>query len=361
MDGTRHYVEARRGGWSATLGSKEVGVSMFLRVKLFLILCVCVVVGIAAAQEPVDQQAVQQQQPAPVPGAATAAPAKNDVSAGAMLPAGAAIRDLPIGPGDEGEMQIYGLPEMNRHFRVGAEGGIDLPLIGRVQVAGLTPAEAETLVEKKYIAGGFLKDPDISIYIKESVSQSITIMGEVNRPGTYSLSYARRLYDAFQVAGGLTLKAGDKVSISHQGDKTAVTYTLGNDPVKMATSNVELRSGDTIVVHTAGIVYVVGEVIRPGGFVLENGKEPTVSQIMAMAAGPTRLANMSHARVIRQTSTGLENKEVDLKKIMSAKANDFELKPNDILFIPTSGRKMALSMSSGSILQSLTTAAIYRF
>ena len=324
----------------------------------FLALMLGVALSVAAQQAGFEQP--QQQQPAPAPGS-QATNANTAPAAASTDPAGPSTRDLIIGPGDEGDMTVYGMPEMTQHFRVGADGEVNLPLIGRVNIGGITSPQAESLIEKKYIDGGFLRNPHINVFIKESNSQSVTILGEVAHPGSYSLSRARRLYDAFQVAGGLTAKAGNKVVVSHKGSPTTDSYPLSNDPMVTAANNVDLKSGDTIVVTTAGIVYVVGEVIRPGGFVVETGRQPSVSQALAMASGPTRLANLSHARVIRKSGAGLENKEVDLKKILSAKVDDFPLQPDDILFVPTSRGKMAMSSSSSSLLSMVTQLAIYRF
>jgi polysaccharide export outer membrane protein len=126
-------------------------------------------------------------------------------------------------------------------------------------------------------------------------------------------------------------------------------------------ANLEIQPGDTINVSRAGTVYVLGEVNRPGAFVMESTQTPSLLQMLAAAAGPTRTASLGHTRIIRRTPHGLESKDVDLKKIMEAKASDLEVQAEDIVFVPSSRAKGALERGSGSILSMLTNLAIYRF
>ena len=268
---------------------------------------------------------------------------------------------MVIGPGDEGDISVYGLPDLTQHVRVSDDGDISMPLIGTVRIAGLTAEDAQALLEKKFIDGGFLKNPHVTVFIKDYSSQNITIVGEVQHPGPYSALHAQRLYDLFMAAGGLTAKAGTLVTIKHAGDTPPVVVTLSEDALKSAENNVPVRPGDTVVVSKAGIVYVVGEVSRPGGFVLENTDHLSVMQVMAMAGGQTRLASLNHARIIHRTSSGLENKDVDLQKVLKAQAPDVLLGADDILFVPASRGKMMADRASGSILSTIANLAIYRF
>jgi len=270
---------------------------------------------------------------------------------------------LLIGPGDEGEVSVYGVPELSQRVRVSNAGDISLPLVGKLTIAGLSADEAQAAIEKALLDGGFLRNPHVTITIKDYVSQGITVLGEVTRPGTYSPLGARRLYDAFQAAGGLTQRAGNTVAISHKNSSAKPqVVALSDDAAVSATNNIELQPGDTVVVSRAGIVYVVGEVLRPGGFVIGGNSGVTVVQVLAMAAGPTRMANMSRAMMVRKTASGsIENKEINIKKIFQAKAPDISLQPDDILFVPPSRGKMAAEKGASSILGMITNMAIYRF
>ena len=149
------------------------------------------------------------------------------------------------------------------------------------------------------------------------------------------------------------------ITHSKEPDKPVeVTLAKGLDANQ---ANVEIQPGDTINVSRAGMVYVIGEVTRPGEFVMETTQTPSLLQILAAAAGPTRMADLSHARVIRRTPKGLESKDVDLRKIMQAKAGDLEVQADDIVYVPSSRTKGALERGSGSIFSMLTNLAIYRF
>src|SRR5690349_7481802 len=304
------------------------------------------------------------QEPTPAPPYAQApapAPSTPAASAAPMVSSGPLGR-LLIGPGDEGNVSVYGVPELAQHVRVTETGEIDLPLVGKMMIAGMTAEEAQVLIEKKLVDGGFVNSPHVTLAIKEYTSEGITVLGEVARPGTYSAMSARRLYDAFMAAGGLTQRAGTTVAISHRiSGEAAQTVALSSNPAKSADANVELKPGDTVVVSRAGVVYVVGEVGRPGEFVIENPESMTVMRVIAMAAGPTRMASLTHAKMLRRTPAGLKNTELNLKNIIEAKAPDMPLQAEDILFIPQSKSRAAAERGASSVLSMLTSLALYRF
>jgi len=273
-------------------------------------------------------------------------------------------RKLSIGPGDELDVSVYGVPELSQHVRVDVSGDVHLLLIGPSHVEGLSTEEAQTVIEKQLVAGRFVKNPEVTVFVKDFTNQSVSVVGEVNKPGSYPALATRRLYDAFQQAGGLTPTAG-KVSITHQGQLNNPTVvTLSNDPVKSAQANVEIMPGDAISVSKAPIVYVMGEVNKPGGYVLDdasNGDNSsqrlTVMRVIALASGPGQGASLNKSRIIRRTTNGLQEVPIRLKEIMSGKAPDPPLQAEDIVYVP--GRKSYPYVTS--VLSTLTTAAIYHF
>ncbi len=272
-------------------------------------------------------------------------------------------RRLLIGVGDDVDVSVYGVPELSQHARVGDSGEIYLPLVGKVTVGGLTSEEAQAAIEKKYAEGNFLKEPHVTVSVSDYTTQGVTILGEVLHPGTYSVVRARRLYDAFLIAGGLTQRAGNTVAITHaRSQAKPEVVSLSADPLKSSENNRDLQPGDTVIVARAGIVYMVGEVNRPGGFVIDtpDGKI-SMAQVLAMASGPTRAAKLSRAKLLRRTGTGLESKEIDLQKILDAKREDLPLQAEDIVFVPASRGKLAAERGAGSILNMLSNLAIYRF
>jgi polysaccharide export outer membrane protein len=265
---------------------------------------------------------------------------------------------LVLGPGDEVEVTVYGAPDLSGHTRVSPDGNISIPLIGYVRLAGLTSSEAEAAIEAQLRQNNIVNDPQVSIYAKEYSSSGISVAGEVARPGFYSALGPHRLFDVLQAAGGPTDKAANKVMITHRDQKDATTLDISKDPAQMAASNVALRPGDTVVVPKAGIVYVLGEVTRPGGYVLNSTGGITVLQVVAVAGGPTHIASTGKTRLLRRTENGFQEQRIDLKKLLRGKAHDVSVGNEDILFIPSSAIKTALNASA--LVGIAASTAIYR-
>jgi polysaccharide biosynthesis/export protein len=264
---------------------------------------------------------------------------------------------LVLGPGDEADVTVYGAPDLSGHTRVGADGNISMPLVGYVRVAGLSSSEAEAAIETQLRRANIVNDPRVSLFVKEYTSSGISVAGEVARPGFYSAVCPHRLFDVLQAAGGPTDKAASKVVINHRDQTDSTTFPISKDPAEMAGSNVVLRPGDTVVVPRAGIVYVLGEVTRPGGYVMNATGGITVIQIVAVAGGPTHLASAGKTRLLRRTANGFQEQRVDLKKLLRGQAQDVSVRDEDILFIPLSGVKSALNASA--LVGTASTAAIY--
>ncbi len=268
---------------------------------------------------------------------------------------------LKIGVGDLLEMKVFGVPDLTDQVRIGADGNISLPLVGTVHVDGLSIDQAQKTIEAKLRDGGFVREPHVTISVKEFVTQGISVMGEVVRPGVYPLLGARRLFDALSSAGGTTQKAGKVVSITRRDQpKEPILVALSSDPTISSHSNVDVYPGDTIVVSKAGIVYVVGEVGRPSGFVMENNESLTVLQAIALAQGLGKNAALNSAKIIRKTNDGRTEIPVALKKILEAKAGfpDVPMQAEDILFVPASAGKSAARRTMEAIIQISTGVAI---
>jgi polysaccharide export outer membrane protein len=267
---------------------------------------------------------------------------------------------LVIGPGDEVEITVYGAPDLSGHARVNTEGNIAMPLIGYVRLVGLSSSEAEAAIENQLQQNNIVNDPHVSVYVKEYTSSGISVSGEVAKPGFYSAVGPHRLFDVLQAAGGPTDRAANKVVISHRDQipKDATTLNISKDPAEMAASNVVLLPGDTVVVPRAGIVFILGEVNRPGGYVLNATGGITVLQVVAVAGGPTHVASAGKTRLLRRTESGFQEQQIDVKKLLRGRAPDVPVRDQDILFIPTSGIKTAVN--SASLFTTAATVAIYR-
>jgi polysaccharide export outer membrane protein len=266
---------------------------------------------------------------------------------------------LRFGVGDLVELGVYNVPELSTKTRVGSNGDVYLPLIDYVHVEGLTLEEAQTLIEKRYSDGGFLKDPHVTVFVDEYASQGASVLGEVAKPGVYPVLGKQRLLDLVSSAGGFTDKAGRVVTVTHrdQPDKKT-TLTLARNPADNTASNIEVYPGDTIAVHRADIVYVVGEVGKPSGFLMDSGSL-TVLQAIALAWGVNRSAKLGAAKIIRKTPQGaMTETPVQLKKILEAKAPDLPMQADDILFVPTSAAKLAAGRTAEAALQAVTAISI---
>ena len=284
-----------------------------------------------------------------------------------LQPLGAAQKASPIeahssalvlGPGDEMDVAVYGAPDLSGHTRVSSDGNISMPLVGYIHVAGLTSSEAEGTIESHLRQNNIVNDPQVSIFVKDYNSSGVSVVGEVVKPGTYTTLGPHRLFDVLQAAGGLTEKAANRAVISHRGSDTPNTVELSKDPAQMAQNNVDIQPGDTVVVPAAPIVYVLGEVAKPGGYVLGSSGGVTVLRVVAAAGGPTRDASVGGARMIRRTPNGLQQIPVPLKNLLRAKAADVPLEPDDILFVPNSRFKELVN--AGALVTGLGTVALYR-
>jgi polysaccharide export outer membrane protein len=265
-----------------------------------------------------------------------------------------------IGIGDLLKISVLGVTDYDQQLRVGGDGDAFLALAGSVHVAGLTTEQAQQLIRKRLMDGGYFADPQVSVFEQEFATQGVSVLGEVQKPGVYPLTGPRRLFDVLSLAGGTTPKAGQVVSISHRNEpKSLRTVALSNDPGTNIEADVEILPGDTVVVTKAGIVYVVGAVKTSTGIVLENSGGITVLQAIATAGGTNPMAALNGTKIIRKSPTGPVEIPIQLKKILAAKSPDVKLEAEDILFVPSSAGKTAAGMALDAGLRLATTVAAY--
>ena len=288
----------------------------------------------------------------------TPQPAPANETAKPQSPRLLANSNVKLGIGDLIEISVFGVPDLSTKVRISGSGDVYLPLIDYVHLADLTTDEAQELIQKRLEDGGFVRGPHVSIFVDESASQAITLVGEVNHPGAYPAIGERRLFDLISAAGGLTDKAGRNVTIERRGDPVQkVELQLSENLTEDTQSNVDVFPGDTIIVSRAGIVYVVGDVQRPSGFRIEDNTL-TVLKALALAGGGTRTSSLGKTRILRQTPNGTQEIPVDLKKIPYAKAPDMALVRGDVLFIPGSAAKTAAYRGAEAALAMSTTLAV---
>jgi polysaccharide export outer membrane protein len=348
----------------------ESGTSSFTRcgrVFFFVLAVFSIMANIAAAQQPASGASqsgapteIPAVQPATQPlsqaaGTMSGEPAKNPDS-GKDSPDQSAL--VKLGPGDLIEVNVYNVPELTSKVRVSNSGEIYLPLIDYVHVEGLTQEEAQTLLEKRYTDGGFVRNPHVTIFVDEASSQGVTVLGEVAKAGIYPDVADRKLYEVISEAGGFTNSASRKIAVIRRNQVDPIRIDLPRNLADDLTGNIDIMPGDTITVPRAPIIYVVGDVGRPSGLLVDNGSL-TVLQALALAGGANRTAKMGGARIIRKTPTGMTETNVQLKKMLEAKAPDITLQGDDILFVPVSAGKLAAARTIEVALTMATAVSIY--
>lgn len=290
------------------------------------------------------------------PAASTSIPA---VPSETAAPAERNPNMIVIGAGDLLKVSVLGAPDSDQEARVGGDGSIFLNFIGAVPIAGQTTEQAQVTIAKKLAAGGFFTDPQVSVFAKEYATQGVSVLGEVQKPGVYAVLGARNLFDVLSLAGGTTVKAGKQVSITRRDSPmTPINVSLSNDPSESAHNNVPIFPGDTVVVSKAGVVYIVGDVHRPSGVSMENGRM-TVLQAIAVAEGTNSTAALNKSKLIRKTATGPQEIPLPLKDMLASKSPDVHLQAEDIIFVPNSAGKTAAKRSLEAIIQAATGLAIY--
>jgi polysaccharide biosynthesis/export protein len=266
-----------------------------------------------------------------------------------------------IGVGDFLQITVFGHPELSQQARVGNDGKTQLALLGNIALAGVTEPDAAMLISDQLREHNVLLHPKVIVAIKESASQNISVIGEVHHPGVYPLSGSRTLLDVLSLAGGLTEIADSHISIKrHSGVKDSITATLkGSDAEALLSADTLVYAGDSVIVPRAGMIYVLGDVARPGGFVMQDSGKITLLQAMAEAGGILATAATSHLVLLRKEKGNYtETKKLDFGKIARGHEADIELQASDIVFVPNNRLKSAFR-TSGSIVQSAATAAIY--
>jgi polysaccharide biosynthesis/export protein len=266
-------------------------------------------------------------------------------------------KDYRIGPEDLLEITVFEDEKLNKTVRVSSQGNITLPLLGILKVKGLTGTEVEKEI-RDLLAEKYMRDPHVSIFIKEYRNQRISLMGAVAKPGVYDFSGQKTVLDLLSMAGGLRDDAGQLLFVLRPQNPEGSRKEQGPDDPKPQTfvvsledllikadpnMNLALLHGDVVNVPVAGKVFVGGEVRNPGGFSLT--KRLTVSQAVTLAGGVTSFANGSETKIFRYV--GKDNQKemipINIYAIQKGEIGDPSVKENDIIFVPKSGGKVALS------------------
>ena len=268
---------------------------------------------------------------------------------------------MPIAAGDILEVTESHTPEFRSSVRVSSSGVVKLPLVDEVQVSGLDETAAARAIEAALIGKGMLLHPLVSVLVTGYAGQDVSVLGEVARPGVYPYSVHHRLLDLIAAASGLSATAGRMVNVFHASDPNT-PHPVDLDPAGIDAStdhNPELSPGDTVQVSRAGLVYVVGDVIRPGGFSLDPAQGLTVVQAISLAWGPSLNASASNAILIREQKGGRTLTTLNLKRMLRGQDPDQPVRDHDIIYVPDSMARNLLNRTLESAIQSTIGVTIY--
>jgi polysaccharide biosynthesis/export protein len=273
-----------------------------------------------------------------------------------------AYRDYQIGPEDLLEVSFFGLDELRREVRVNGRGEITLPLVGQVQVAGMSPQQVEDKLMQLYKEGEYINNPQISVLVKEYRHQQVMVSGAVDEPGSYEVVGPRTLLEMLGKAGGLNDKAGDVVQVvRHQSaaDRTKRERTTTGGSLTPETPeaividlrrllvqgeldlNIPIQSGDVIHVPFARNAFVLGAVNSPGGVPIKDNL--TVTQALAVAGGLNPLLASNLVTIVRFDEHGEQTSfSMNMTDTLAGKKQDPLVKENDIVFAHESGLRRIL-------------------
>jgi polysaccharide export outer membrane protein len=279
-------------------------------------------------------------------------------------PASGAAPSLRISSGDLIEVSMFENPDLSGRFRVDQAGDITIPLLGRVHLDGATAEEAAAMIEKRFVEAQILQPAEshATVFIAEYATQGITVNGEVKAPGVYPALGVRKLNDVIAAAGGVTPTFASEVVITHRNDPGhPATVEYNPEALKPVIPDVQIFPGDSILIPRAGIVYVLGSVMRTGGYVLDGRRTLTVEEVMALAGGSGKAAALNHVQLVRTLDDGRKEAiTIPLNLILKGRAPDVALKDGDVLFVPTSTGKMVTEQAIQSALGIGTQVVVYR-
>jgi polysaccharide export outer membrane protein len=282
-----------------------------------------------------------------------------------------------LGAGDQISIHVVNFEEINdKPISIDLSGAIRLPMVGSIPASGLTVEQVGSEIAKRLET--YVKHPDVSVSVTEFRSQPVSVIGAVKNPGVQQVQGQKTLVEMLSLAGGLdSTTAGSVLKITRRLEWGPIPLPNAiNDPTnqfsvaqisvkslleaKNPEQNILVKPYDVISVPRGETVYVIGEVLKAGGFLLNDSEQVTVLQVLSMAGGCDRMAQPQHARILRRVPGALRTDiPVDLRKILDGKTEDVRMQAEDILFVPNSIPKRAAVRAIEAAIQ-MGGLAIYR-
>ena len=346
------------------------------RSALFVVLCACVLtVPVAFCQRP---QAAKSPDQAPL---LQTADQTNDRIMELAVADAARQGDYIIGSGDLLGIEVFEVPELTRDVRVNETGYLSVPLLPvKVQATGLTPFQLQDKIGELLQVNGLVTNPEVTVSVKERHSEPITVIGAVRNPVVVQAVHQTTLLEVLSQAGGIVDNAGSQVIVTRvvppadrdyqfetnaQAEPTLIKIGM-NDLLDTGDPkfNIPLLGGDVVNVPRAGVVYVLGAVPRPGGFLMQSDRQGqiTVLKALALSGGLAPTAKSSQAFILRQDAVTGDRRRipVDVRKIFTLKAEDVRLLQSDILYVPDSTSKRAMRRAGELAIVMASVAAVNR-
>jgi polysaccharide export outer membrane protein len=306
-----------------------------------------------------------------------AAPAPAEVPAPPTANIASSPASYILGADDQVTVFVPDIEEIsNKPMRIDMRGDLNLPLAGRLHVAGLSASQLEMEIASRLRK--YLKDPEVVVAVTEFRSQPVSVLGAVTMPGIHQLQGRKTLFEILSMAGGLRSDAGNAIRITRSlawGDiplANAKRDSTGQFSVASVSSksvlnatdpaeNIVIKPHDVISVSKADVVYCVGSVNKPGGFILGENESLSALQVLSLAEGLNKTAAPEKAKIMRMVAGKANRTEIpiDLKHLMAGKSPDLPLKSGDILFIPNSAARSIAARTAEAALQVATGVAIY--
>lgn len=328
--------------------------------------CLCAALLISAVPFAPAQQASQIGSPMQSStqsggGASVGATAAAKSAAAPLIAVPEDFSKLKIAPGFLLNIQAFDEPELSGELRVDDSGDIAVPLAGTIHVGNCTLAEARQRIEARLISEEVLLHPQLTVDITQYAPFIVAVMGEVQNPGRVQLLAPHSLLDILSQVGGETTMAGASVQVRHTRDGRTTTdaYPYGRNSDGNSIANVIIHDGDTVIVPRAGIIYVLGAVNRPGGYLMQEDGKLDAAQALSLASGTILQAAVQSIRVIRRNADGSYVEfPINYKAISEGKQIPLRLQAQDIVYVPVSKIKSILTTGS-SIIDEAAFATVY--